>query len=109
MIVGRLYTVVLVGVTVAWLPILQRLQGSQLWNYQQSIVSYLVPPIVAIFLLGICWKRATEPVCNITFSTFINCPKKGHKNNVLFICLRMAVNNILVSCIERNLNSNVQF
>lgn len=28
-----------------------------LWSYIQSVLSYLVPPVVAIFLLGVFWPR----------------------------------------------------
>ena len=62
MVLGRVYTLFLVGVSVAWLPVLQALQGSQFWTYFQSIASYTVPPIVMVFLLGLFWKRTTEQV-----------------------------------------------
>ena len=62
MVVGRVYTLFLVGVSILWLPVLQRIQGSQFWDYSQAIGSYLVPPIVVSYLLGIFWKRTTEKV-----------------------------------------------
>jgi hypothetical protein len=36
---------------------LQASQGSQLFNYIQSITSYLAPPICAVYLLAIFWPR----------------------------------------------------
>lgn len=31
-----------------------------LWQYLQSILSYVTPPVVAVFLLGIFWRRGTR-------------------------------------------------
>ncbi len=62
MIFGRMWTVILAGIAVAWLPILFSVQGSTFWDYSQSISSFLVPPTVTVFYFGIFWKRATEPV-----------------------------------------------
>ena len=61
-VVGRIYTVFLVGVAIGWLPILEEIKGSQFWNYSQSIGSFMLPPIVVTFLLGIFWTRTTEKV-----------------------------------------------
>lgn len=58
----RLVIVVLIGVSVAWIPVLQGSNSGQLFIYIQSITSYLAPPITALFLLAIFCKRVTEPV-----------------------------------------------
>ena len=47
----------------AWLPVLQSVQGTNFWDYIQAFASYVTPPPVAIFMIGILWKRATEQVC----------------------------------------------
>ncbi|KAK2157410.1 hypothetical protein LSH36_192g01047 [Paralvinella palmiformis] len=60
MIVSRLWTVVLAGISIAWLPILGVVQGAKFWDYIQSIASYLLPPVVMVFYFGIFWKRTTE-------------------------------------------------
>lgn len=65
MIVGRIYTLVLTVVALCWLPILQLVQGSQFWDYVQSIYSHILPPIVSAFVLGLFWSRATEEVGTI--------------------------------------------
>lgn len=49
-------------VSIAWIPVVQAAQGGQLFDYIQSISSYLAPPIAAIFLLGVFVKRANEQV-----------------------------------------------
>ena len=59
-IVGRIFGVLLIGASIAWLPILQAIKGSVLWDYIQSISSYLTPAWVIIFLLGVFWERTTE-------------------------------------------------
>ena len=62
MVVSRMWTIVLALVGLAWLPILLKVQGSEFWNYSQAIGSYLLPPVVMVFLFGIFWTRTTEQV-----------------------------------------------
>uniref|UniRef100_A0A452RS68 Sodium/glucose cotransporter 1 n=1 Tax=Ursus americanus TaxID=9643 RepID=A0A452RS68_URSAM len=56
-----LFILVLIGISIAWVPIVQSAQSGQLFDYIQSITSYLGPPIAAVFLLAVFWKRVTEP------------------------------------------------
>lgn len=65
-VIGRLFGVFLIVVSIAWLPILMLIRGSQLWDYLQSISSYITPPWVVVFFLGMFWKRATEQVSLIS-------------------------------------------
>ncbi|KAM8812552.1 sodium/mannose cotransporter SLC5A10 isoform 2-T2 [Rhynchonycteris naso] len=60
LLVGRLVIVVLIGVSVAWIPILQGSNSGQLFIYMQSVTSSLAPPVTAVFVLGIFWRRANE-------------------------------------------------
>ncbi|XP_053116750.1 sodium/glucose cotransporter 2 isoform X3 [Hemicordylus capensis] len=60
LIVGRVWILLIVGVSIAWIPVVQAAQGGQLFDYIQSISSYLAPPIAAIFLLGVFVKRVNE-------------------------------------------------
>ena len=60
MLVGRVFVVVLLVVSILWIPIIEAAQGSQLFDYIQSITSYLAPPICAIFVLGVAWGRINE-------------------------------------------------
>ncbi|XP_038163667.1 sodium/myo-inositol cotransporter 2 isoform X2 [Cyprinodon tularosa] len=60
MIVGRLFVLVLVVVSVLWIPVVQASQGGQLFIYIQSISTYLQPPVSIVFLMGCFWKRANE-------------------------------------------------
>uniref|UniRef100_A0A8C2VLY2 Sodium/glucose cotransporter 1 n=1 Tax=Chinchilla lanigera TaxID=34839 RepID=A0A8C2VLY2_CHILA len=56
----RLFILVLIAISIAWVPIVQSAQSGQLFDYIQSITSYLGPPIAAVFLLGIFCKRVNE-------------------------------------------------
>ncbi|XP_069569537.1 sodium/myo-inositol cotransporter 2 isoform X2 [Brachyistius frenatus] len=60
MIVGRVFVLVLVVVSVLWIPVVQASQGGQLFIYIQSISTYLQPPVSVIFLTGCFWRRANE-------------------------------------------------
>ncbi|XP_069840312.1 sodium/mannose cotransporter SLC5A10 isoform X1 [Dendropsophus ebraccatus] len=60
LLVGRIVTVVLVIISVVWLPILQNANSGQLYVYIQSVTSYLAPPVTAVFALAVFWKRANE-------------------------------------------------
>ena len=54
--VGRWATVVVVILGILWIPIMQNISGV-LYEYLQSIQSYIAPPITAVFILGIFYKR----------------------------------------------------
>lgn len=58
--VGRLTTVVMTTLGLVWLPIMKAVSGGGLYQYIQAVQSFLAPPIVAVFLLGLCWRR-----CNL--------------------------------------------
>ncbi|KAJ7332746.1 hypothetical protein JRQ81_014926 [Phrynocephalus forsythii] len=61
MIVGRLFVLILVVISILWIPIIQTANSGQLFDYIQSITSYLAPPITALFVLAIFCKRINEP------------------------------------------------
>lgn len=56
-VVGQVTTALLVALGLLWIP-LMRLVSGQLYQYLQSVQSYISPPIAAVFLLGILWRRA---------------------------------------------------
>ncbi|XP_030045240.1 sodium/myo-inositol cotransporter 2-like, partial [Microcaecilia unicolor] len=60
MIVGRVFVLVLVVVSILWIPLVQSSQGGQLFIYIQSISSYLQPPVAVVFVAGCFWKRTNE-------------------------------------------------
>ncbi|XP_065502130.1 sodium/glucose cotransporter 1 isoform X2 [Caloenas nicobarica] len=60
MLAGRIFMLLLIGISIAWVPVVQSAQNGQLFDYIQSITSYLGPPIASVFLLGIFCKRVNE-------------------------------------------------
>jgi len=54
--VGRITTVVLVFVGLAWIPAMKYV-SPQLYIYLQSVQAYIAPPIAAVFLLGVLFPR----------------------------------------------------
>lgn len=60
MFAGRIFVLLMVVVGILWIPIIQNMQGAQLYIYIQSIAAYLAPPIAAVYLLAILWTRANE-------------------------------------------------
>ncbi len=57
-IVGRIATVVIVLLGIAWIPVMKGI-GKVLYEYLQDVQSLLAPGIAAVFLLGILSKRTT--------------------------------------------------
>jgi SSS family solute:Na+ symporter len=55
-LVGQVTTAVLVVFGLAWIPLMKLISG-QLYQYLQSVQAYISPPIAAVFLLGITWRR----------------------------------------------------
>ncbi|XP_034549510.1 sodium/myo-inositol cotransporter [Notolabrus celidotus] len=60
LIVGRIFVVVMVVISIAWVPVIIEMQGGQTYLYIQEVAGYLTPPIAALFLLGVFWKRCNE-------------------------------------------------
>ena len=58
-LVGQLSTAVLVGFGLLWIPMMQLVSG-QLYQYLQSVQAYISPPVAAVFLLGIFWRRVNS-------------------------------------------------
>jgi SSS family solute:Na+ symporter len=54
--VGRIATGIVVLLGMAWIPMMGNID-SGLYNYLQTVQSYLAPPIAAVFLLGVFFKR----------------------------------------------------
>jgi solute:Na+ symporter, SSS family len=54
--IGRVSTAALLIVAVAWAPQLQFFPS--LWQYLQAVLAYAVPPVVALFLVGMFWGGA---------------------------------------------------
>ena len=55
-LVGRIATSVVVVFGILWIPLMKYISG-ELYHYIQSVQSYIAPPIAAVFLMGLFWKR----------------------------------------------------
>ncbi len=53
---GRITTLVFMVLAVAWAPQIERF--ASLWQYLQAVLAYAVPPVCALFLVGMFWKGA---------------------------------------------------
>ncbi|KPM10697.1 sodium/glucose cotransporter-like protein, partial [Sarcoptes scabiei] len=61
MVVGRAFVVVMILISIAWIPIIQSMQNGQLYLYIQDVGSNLAPPIAAIYIMAVLFKRVNEP------------------------------------------------
>lgn len=59
-VVGRCFVVALVVVSILWIPVIEASSGSQLFDYIQSVSSFLAPPVCAVYVLAIGWSRINE-------------------------------------------------
>lgn len=66
--IGRLATVGVMVVGFLWIPFLEELSKGTLYQYLQNVQAYIAPPITAVFLLGILWKRTTSQAAISTLS-----------------------------------------
>jgi SSS family solute:Na+ symporter len=55
---GRIFTGVFMILAVLWAPNIEKFPS--LWQYLQTVLGYIAPPIVALFLMGLFWKRANS-------------------------------------------------
>lgn len=56
--VGRLATAAVVICGLVWIPVMNKMAEGGIYKYLQTVQGYLAPPITAVFLLGLFWKRA---------------------------------------------------
>ena len=59
-LVGRLATSTVVIFGLIWIPIMKAMAGGGIYKYLQQVQGYLAPPITAVFLLGLFWKRTNQ-------------------------------------------------
>jgi len=58
--VARVFVLAMTAIGIAWIPIVQHF--SELFHYIQNVTSCLAPPICAIYLLAVLWRRTNEQV-----------------------------------------------
>jgi SSS family solute:Na+ symporter len=80
--IGRVVTFVFMVLAVAWAP--QIIKFETLWQYLQSILAYITPPIVICFIMGIFWKRANRHGAFLTLAVGIPLGIIGFFSNEIF-------------------------
>jgi SSS family solute:Na+ symporter len=66
--VGRISTALVVVLSIGWIPIIRYI-SSELYIYLQSVQSYIGPPIMVCFFVGVFWKRANAAGAIATLAT----------------------------------------
>jgi len=56
-LVGQISTGVLVVLGILWIPLMKYVAAGARFMYIQSVQAYISPPIAAVFLIGVFWKR----------------------------------------------------
>jgi len=64
--VGKMATVVIVVLGIAWIPIMEKIGGGVMYQYLQNVQAYIAPPVTTVFLLGIIWKRVNAQAAIVT-------------------------------------------
>ncbi len=69
---GHLATTAMVVIGILWIPLV-KLLNSHIYIHLQSIQAYISPPIAAVFLLGVFWKRVngTGAIWALTIGGFL--------------------------------------
>ena len=64
--VGKIATIVIVALGIAWIPIMEKIGGGVMYQYLQNVQAYIAPPVTTVFLLGIIWKRVNAQAAIVT-------------------------------------------
>ena len=67
-IVGRTVTVVGAALAIVMTIAIDAIKGLNLFNIFQSVLGFIAPPMAAVFVLGIFWKRATTRAANFALT-----------------------------------------
>lgn len=66
---GKIATGFIVVLGIIWIPIMEKIGGGVMYQYLQNVQSYIAPPVTAVFLLGIIWKRVNSTAAITTLLT----------------------------------------
>lgn len=67
--IGRAATIGFMFLSALWAPQIARFPS--LWQYLQSILAYITPPVVILFTFGVFWRRGTATAATITLAVGI--------------------------------------
>jgi SSS family solute:Na+ symporter len=99
--IGRIATGLLMLVAMLWAPQIENFPS--LVEYLQSALSYMSPPVVAVFFVGLFWKRANANGAFTTLAAMVPLGIVGFVLNEIFGVtevhfLYMAFASFLISC-----------
>ena len=66
--VGRLVTVCGAAIAIVLTVAIDSIKGLNLFNVFQSVLGFIAPPMTAVFLLGVFWRRATTRAANLALT-----------------------------------------
>ena len=71
---GYLVTIIGAVVSIAITIAVDNIKGMDLFNVFQSVLSFIAPPMAAVFVMGVFWKRCTTQAANLVLSlgTFLS-------------------------------------
>ncbi|MGM9714164.1 MAG: sodium/solute symporter [Prevotella sp.] len=67
--VGHTVTIVGALISVLITVAVDNIKGMDLFNVFQSVLSFIAPPMAAVFVMGVFWKRCTTRAANFVLST----------------------------------------
>ena len=65
---GRIVTVAGAVISIAITIAIDSIKGLNLFNVFQSVLGFIAPPMTAVFLLGVFWKRTTTRAANFALT-----------------------------------------
>ena len=66
--VGRIVTIVGAVIAIILTIAIDSIKGLNLFNVFQSVLGFIAPPMTAVFLLGVFWKRTTTLAANLALT-----------------------------------------
>jgi SSS family solute:Na+ symporter len=100
---GKAATIGFMLLSALWAPQIARFPS--LWQSLQSILAYITPPVVVVFLLGIFWRQGTAAAAAVTLATGIPIGVLGwilneidavYKIQFLYACGLMTLSSTLI-------------
>jgi SSS family solute:Na+ symporter len=79
---GRIATLCFMALAIVWAPQIDHFQS--LWQYLQATLAYAVPPVVALFLVGMFWPGANGTGAIATLAIGTSCGVLLFLSNVVF-------------------------
>ncbi len=66
--IGQTVTIVGALISVLITIAVDSIQGMNLFNVFQSVLSFIAPPMAAVFVMGVFWKRCSSAAANMTLT-----------------------------------------